>query len=247
MKAIKRSLFDEAMLDAVLADFSDIPENEDEIDLEFSPQFLEKSEALVRKTKRRTWRYVNTTAKRILIAAVISVLLATTAMAIPAVRNAIIRFFVVENGPEYKFAFDPEEIANAPKQIETVYFPTYIPEGYHKEEDFWSISRGWASAAWEDGSHESEWIIYTQDCLPESSDPIAALGLNADDVESEMLTLGNYEVFYVHHLGEAHTYNWTNGAYFFTLSFPEYMSQEEMQKVFFSIQVDPNAVFDEIE
>ncbi|MGN1308009.1 MAG: DUF4367 domain-containing protein [Faecousia sp.] len=246
MKTIERSPFDEAMLDAALEDFSDIPEDEDDIDLELSPQCLEKAEALVRKTKRRTWHYVNTTAKRILLVAIISVLLASTAMAIPAVRNAVLGFFIVDNGPEFKFIFDAELIAAAPKRLETVYFPTYIPEGYHKVEDFESISRSWVSVAWEDGIHEWEWIIYSQECMPEAPDS-SGYNLNADDVETQLLVLGDYEVFYVHHLGEVHTYNWTNGEYFFYLSCPEFMSQEEMQKIFFSIQVDPDAIFDDME
>lgn len=244
MTTNKRSPFDEALLDAVLEDFTDIPESEDGIDLEFSPQFLERADGLVRKTKRRTWRYVNTAVKRILLAAVIAILLASTAMAIPAVREAILGFFVVDKGPEFKFTFDPEQLANAPTQLETVYLPTYLPEGYQKVEDFWSITRGWVSVAWEDGIHEWDWIMYSQECLPKDFDPTAALSLNADDAENETLILGDYEVFHVHHIGAHHTYNWTNGEYFFMLTFPEFMTQEEMQKIFFSIQPDPNAVFD---
>ena len=246
MKTMTRSIFESALLDAVLEGFADIPENEDDIDWEFSPQFLEKMEALIRKTKRRTWHYVNTTAKRILLVAIISVLLACSAMAIPGVRNAVIRFFAAEKGPKFEFTFDAAQRVNVPEQIETVFFPAYIPEGYHKLENYWLIDRSQISVAWEDGNHAKEYIMYAQSCLPKSPDP-TGFALNADNVETQTLILGYYEVFYVHHLGAAQTYSWTNDEYFFTLSFPEQMTQEDMQKIFFSIHAVPEPSFDEIE
>lgn len=246
MKTMTRSIFESALLDAVLEDFADIPENEDDIDWEFSPQFLEKMEALIRKTKRRTWRYVNTTAKRVLLVAIISVLLACSAMAIPGVRNAVIRFFATEKGPKFEFTFDAAQSANVPERIETVYFPAYIPEGYHKLETFWLIDPSLISVAWENGEHAKEYIMYAQRCLPKSPDPIG-FALNADNAETQTLILGDYEVFYVHHLGAEQTYSWTNDEYFFSMNFPEHMSQEEMQKIFFSIQVVPDPNLDEIE
>lgn len=84
--------FEQALLDATLEEFADIPNNEDDIDVTFSPEFIAKSEKLIQNTQKRTWRYVNTTMKRVALVAIIAALLATTAMAIPAVREEIIRF-----------------------------------------------------------------------------------------------------------------------------------------------------------
>ena len=86
-----RTPFKQALLDAVLEEFADIPDSEDEIDVTFSPAFLEKSQRLIRNTERKSWRYVNTAVKRAVWVAILTALLVTTAMAIPAVREAIIR------------------------------------------------------------------------------------------------------------------------------------------------------------
>ncbi len=101
MNKHKMTAFEQALLDATLEEFADIPDDEGKIDVTFSPAFTAKAEKLVRNTQRKSWRYVNTAMKRVALVAIAAALLATTAMAIPAVRDAIIKFFVhdVESTP----------------------------------------------------------------------------------------------------------------------------------------------------
>ena len=85
----------EALVAATLADFQDVPV-EEEIDYTFSGSFEAWAEKLLRQM-RSGKRYVSTAGRvlrAILIAAIIAALLAGTAMAIPAVRERILKIFI---------------------------------------------------------------------------------------------------------------------------------------------------------
>lgn len=234
-----RTPFKQALLDAVLEEFVDIPDSEDEIDVTFSPAFLEKSQRLIRNTERKSWRYVNTAVKRAVWVAILTALLVTTAMAIPAVREAIIRFFVHDEGTHYEFSFDPEQAANAPDCIETVYAPTYVPEGYDKAFETVNISTvaiGWCN------SH-NWWIFYDQAPMPDDPENDTRGGINAEGTTTQSVEINGYEVFRVED-AEAVFFVWTNNEYMFTLMCEKMIPEEEMEKIFSSIQIDVDAVIE---
>ena len=76
---------------------------------------------------------IHTMARRIILIIAIIAILVVTTMAVPAVREAIIRFFAVDRETHYEFQFDPDQAAVAPENIETVYKPAYIPEGFYED------------------------------------------------------------------------------------------------------------------
>lgn len=234
-----RTPFKQALLDAVLEEFADIPDSEDEIDVTFSPAFLEKSQRLIRNTERKSWRYVNTAVKRAVWIAILTALLVTTAMAIPAVREAIIRFFVHDEGTHYEFSFDPEQAANAPDEIRTVYLPSYIPEGY--QEAYATISAPAVAVGWSNENHE--WITYDQMRMPDDLENTNWYGINSEGVTKQTLYLGDYEVLCIRDK-EIRTFIWTDHAYFYDLICPYTVSDEEMQRIFYSIQEDADALTD---
>lgn len=232
--------FEQALLDATLEEFADIPDDEGEIAVTVSPAFVAKSEKLIHHTQQKIWRYVNTTMKRIALIAIIAALLATTAMAIPAVREAIIRFFLHDEETHYEFSFDPEQAATAPDCIETVYVPTYIPHGYH--EDFRVVDTPAVCIIWSNSEGNS--IGYNQLPMPEDPNNSDWYGINSEGVTTETLYLNGYEVLSIYDDGTT-TFVWTNNEYFFDLSCEDTVSPEEMQQIFYSIQIDENAVIDD--
>ena len=117
----KLSDFQSALLQTVLDDYADIPE-EAQIELELSPQLQAKAKELIHHPGRYSHRL---TLRRILIIAAILSILATTALAIPSVREAIVDFFLVEHSGSYGITFDPAEAETTPREIVEVYGPTY--------------------------------------------------------------------------------------------------------------------------
>lgn len=126
----KKTAFEKALTDAVLARYQKTIA-EDSEPVELSDSYKKSIEGLTRKTERKTWKYVNKTWKRILIAAILIVLLATTVVAaVPALREGLIRFITHDNGVAFTFEFTQEDLDRAPKEIETYYAPSYVPDGF---------------------------------------------------------------------------------------------------------------------
>lgn len=234
--------FEQALLDASLEAFSDIPESEEEINVTFSPRFEKASYRLLMKTSRRIWRYTNTAAKRVAVAAVIVAALTMTAMAIPAVREAVIAFFLGNRGTHYEVTFDPEQAANAPEQIEAVFLPTYLPEGFRQGSA--SIVTAGVSVIWADEAQN--FIAFDQFPIPDGVTGVEDwYGINAEDVAVQTLHIGGYEVICIH--DEGRTYLWTDNAYFYSLYCDSAVSDEEMQRIFCSIQVNAEAAIEGFE
>ncbi len=237
MRKKKMTTFEQALLDATLEEFADIPDQEEKIDMTLSPVFTAKAEKLIQNTQRKIWYYVNTTMKRIALIAIIAVFLATTAMAFPVVREAIIKFFIHDEGTHYEFSFDPEQAANAPDCIETVYYPTYIPEGYQLSFDTTtvaSVAVGWRNS-------DDWWICYDQIPMPDDPEKHTIGDINAEGATTSSLVLSGYEVIRSED-AEAIYYIWTNHEYLFSLICDKVLPEEEIVKIFNSVQINPDAV-----
>ena len=230
MSKTERTQFEQALLEANLEEFADVPA-EDSIDLPLSDEVELEGLELVEKARRgKVPRFGKTLRRALLIAALIAAL-ATAAMAIPAVREGILRFFPQDEGTHHEFHFDPEEFASAPNQIETVYKPAYIPEGYvlaSEESNVVSVGYIW--------EHEERisYIDYFQCTLSVGLN----VNVNAENNESRWIELNGYRVFCV--LRESTTtYCWTDNEYFFFLTCMGDFNEEEVNRIFSSITNDP--------
>jgi len=228
--------FEQALLNASLEAFADIP-SEEELDLELSDAFVEKGEELVARVRRGGLRKVGTTVRRIILVAAIIVALAVTAMAVPSIREAIIRFFATNAGTHYEFSFDPEQAATAPDHIEKVYKPTYIPEGFSEDTTF--VDAALVCYIWY--SESGDYISFDQLPIPNDSEGPQP---DAEDVEVVTLNLNGYEVFAVYSDGFT-LYHWTDNEYFYVLTLGPSVSDDECIKVFYSIGLDEEAVIPE--
>lgn len=228
--------FEQALLDAALEEFADIPA-EDEIDLEFSEEFEEAGAALVAQTRRGKTPGVGKVLRRVLLVAAIIAALTTTVMATQSFRDAVIKVFAQNAGTHYEFSFDPEQAANAPEYIEKAYNVAYVPEGYDEDTKF--INIGIAAYIWYNESVDS-YISFCQYPIPNDTE---GPWPNSEDVVVETLNLNGYEVFCVHDEGTA--FYWTDNEYFFEMYFDPDVSEEDINKMFFSIYVDVDAVIEE--
>lgn len=232
--AKKLSDFEKALLEAALDEFINVPA-ESEIDIQPSPEFEEKAEDLIRKTKRTGWYYVNTALKRaILIAAIIGAL-ATTAFAVPAIREAIIDFFIQDEGDHYGFTFDPNEAATAPDEIERVYGPTYVPNGFEKVVEDASIA---GVGLWWVNS-DDQWIRFEQSAIPDDPTNSDWLGINSEDVTTKSILIGDYLVLVIYS-DDIYTLVWTDNSYFYRLYLDNAISDNEMKNIFLSIKELPD-------
>lgn len=220
----KSALLEQALKEVTLEEFSDIP-SENEICLIPSEKFQKNCKRLIQQSQKGIVHRMRSSVRRaILIAALIAVL-AVSAVAIPDVREAFVRFFVRNESAHYVFYFDPEQAATAPNVIEKTYCPTYIPAGYTMTSSDVGLTGN--CYFWFDESYEN-YIMFDQTVIG---------GVDrapyAEDSNAEIRNLNGYQVFCVY--DEATVYYWTDNKYFYSLYCGPAISEEEMQRIFLSI------------
>ena len=227
------SIFEEALLDSALLEFAGVPSEED-IEYSFTTDFERKSEKLIRKSRSRYWHHVNTTAKKLLVAAIITALLVSSAMAIPAVREGLIKFFMHNTGINYYFTVDEDAVKNAPKELEIIYSPSYIPAGFELIDE--TVCSGFASYTYL--TPDGRMIDFNQEKLPD--DPNYAVGSNPDAEYSDVdyVEMNGYKVIQFIFDDDSVELAWTNEEYFFRLYCTAPVTLDEAKQIFYGIQPD---------
>ena len=219
--------FQRALVDSVLKEYADIPDNKNIPDT-FSDDFKQWIETC-RKKNRVGKLSAGTVVKRILIAAIIAVLLAGAAMAIPAVREAVIDFFFHEDDVQIGFTFDPEQAATAPEEILKPYTVVYVPDAFMlaveiEEKD--AVYYWWTN-------NLDQWIIFSQHPMPDKPEGAEWWTADAEGIHRKTVLMGDYLVEIID-ADDNYKLVWTNNEYLFTLEVPYSVNEGEMQKIFAS-------------
>lgn len=223
------SEFQRALLNASLEDFANVPEERD-IDLIPSPKFQAEAAALISHTQHPHWRYMNTTLKRAIIIAAVIAMLATSVLAIPVLREAVINFLFPDHSTHYGITFDPEEAANAPDAILQVYGPTHIPEGYVLAIEDVSA----AGVAFWYVNAQDQWICFTQYVLPPDPTDDTWFGVNAEDAERQSILVGDYLVEEIQSKS-VYFWFWTDNQYLYSLEISNGTPREIAEQVLRSV------------
>ena len=221
----KLTPFQQALLDSVSKDYAHIPSN-DALEDPFSERFKAWAKIHIQSGYVKRLRAARVV-KRVLIAAAILLLLAATAMAIPAVRTAILDLFFQENEERIAITFDPEQAANAPDSIQTAYSVSYAPSDYKLIMKETNVS----SACWCWLNNQGERILFTQQPLKHELTADNWYGYNAAEHTRDSILLGDYQVEKID-TTEDYKLVWTNNEYLFTLELPYSVTEEEMHKIF---------------
>ena len=221
----KLTPFQQALLDSVSKDYAHIPSN-DALEDPFSERFKAWAKIHIQSGHVKRLRAARVV-KRALIAAAILLLLAATAMAIPAVRTAILDLFFQENEERIAITFDPEQAANAPDSIQTAYSVSYAPSDYKLIMKETNVS----SACWCWLNNQGERILFTQQPLQHELTADNWYGYNAAEYAKNSILLGDYQVEKID-TTEDYKLVWTNNEYLFVLELPYSVTEEEMRKIF---------------
>ena len=191
----------------------------------FSDEYRKAVARLTKQTERRTWKYVNTAWKRVLIAVILMVLLAATAVAaIPALREGLIRFFTHDNGAAFSFEFTQEDLARAPKEIEQYYAPSYVPYEYELISKEYRPTNEQRLYIDKNGNM----LSFTQSVLWQTSDNICTpadvaehFGVTSENVTVEPVAMQGYDIMLIHiiHSTGAKSLEalWTDHEYFYAI------------------------------
>lgn len=187
--------------------------------------------SLISRTDSRLWRATNTTLKRILLIAAVIATLAATAFAVPPIREAILDYFLTDHDTYYGITFDPDEAADAPRELQTAYAPTWAPEGFELAIEDVSAA---GSAFWY-ADAEDNWICFTQYLLPPDATNDDWFGINADESQRYARLVGEYRVEVIESRS-VYFWIWTDNEYLYSLECSYGVSEETTEQVFHSIQ-----------
>lgn len=241
-----QSAFEKALTDAALSRYQKILD-EDASPIQLSDAYKDSVAKLTNKSSRKTWKYVNTAWKRVLVAVLLMFLLAATAFAaVPALREGLIRFFTHDDGIAYSFEFSQEDIERAPKEIQSYRAPSYIPSKFSLVDEV--LLQEEAHRYYMDDVGNT--LDYRQSVLwqydPSIFDPdgvAARFGVSSENVTIETLILQGYEIKVIHIQTPNGTEDaevlWTDHEYFYTIGTPA-ISTEEIDRIIGSMaHVEP--------
>ena len=178
------------LLSFTLDQFQRVPE-ETKIDHSFSPSFQNNIRRISRKSGHIVWHIWQAPVKRLILVAVfIMIMLALIACATPAIREAIIDYFIEEKETNYGITFNTDEAANAPDIIEEFYIPIFAPEGYtlfRKEGSPAETELIWGKA-------NNEYIRYHQDVIPKNAAGSTWIGIDAEGTIRTTKNINGYLV-----------------------------------------------------
>lgn len=165
--------------------------------------------------------------RRILISILAAVLVLLTSCTIYVNREKIAAF-VEEFYNTYVDVSYGEIDDNAPTEMQTVYQPAYIPEGYELVETQSSFARICTQWVRQDG----EIIIFTQALVSGN-----LLSLDNERVEPTTLTVNDRVVYYAEY-NSTTAYMWNDGDYSYKLTVTEDLPFEEIEKLITLVSTD---------
>lgn len=221
------TVFQKALLQSVLEEYDDLP-RESELEDTFSDPFHEWADGFIRKQRPQRVRG-RQILRAVLIAAVLLVLLAGTAMAIPAVREAIIDYFFNSYSERIGVAFNPEIAATAPGAIIQTYVFERIPDSYNLLLDECDPEN--ATTLWVNNG--GQMIVYNQYVIPDDPTDDFWIGIDIESNDRETMLIGDYLVDIIR-MEDDYFLIWTNNSYFFTLKLPNTIDDDTMREIFLS-------------
>ena len=229
------STFEKALLDVTLEEYADISPDQDE-EPELSPTFLQKMERLSRRVDQKGNYRPRVIKRRLfLVAAIIVFALAATAAWVPAIREGLIHFFTQDSGVAYTIHFTKEDVASAPKEIETYYAPSYVPEGYTENSDS-------GHGVWIYETMAGDFLEYDQNVIwqddPSFTDgnPIH-MSINSEGMDVRYFVVDGFEIMVIESKdgGEAN-YVWTDYNYLYSISAVPAIDTNEIVKMISSLK-----------
>lgn len=204
-----QNTFRRALLDATLADYDDVSADQSVI---FSSAFTRKTKRLLRKNYADKQIARKFPVKRIILIAAILSLFVISVVAEPVTSEEDWIILVDENGnsiDRIKLSIPYENSSKAPENLEKLYMPTYLPEGFTLESK--NINETRIRYQWQDVNND--YIIFSQSVLQGEH----LIPLLTSDYVCEVITINSMDVLRI--VSYDVIYVWTDGMYLYRFDF----------------------------
>ena len=207
---------------------------EKQLDIDFTEEihFSEKYERymtrLLRAQKKPWWQYTNTVGKKVAVIALVILLTFGASMSVSAVRKPVVEFIVNVYERFVEIFFGEEDIAEAPREMDTIYTLGKVPEGYELVE--YHIHKTIVEYTWENG--DGDYIRFSQSIVHMR---------NTYDYEQSNYTImyiDSVKVAYINKLNRK-MLHWNSDDYVFMMRVPSDFSLDEcVDLIKFLIPID---------
>lgn len=213
MNHFDKKLLKEALLEAQIRDFSLFP-SEEELDSQFtfSPEFqnyIQKLSILANK-KEHKFIYIGLHPIRKIVAVIIILIILSAPVTVPAITRGIIRIVQMLSTDRIDVHLDipTEQIDILPTRINYYCEPTWLPDGYQKQEQNQDIKHSLITYT----AQDQKPIYFIQFILTEKG-----VSLDSDDsIVKEVLIQDTYSGIYSIK-GDLSTLSWSDGYYQYQL------------------------------
>lgn len=196
-------------------------------DIEFSENFEKNINNLARKRKTLIWQATKTIPRRIAVVFIAAIITFCLLMTVSAIRTPVINFFVNIYEDFIGIFVDAEQPPI--EKIDTIYSPTYIPDGYLKTSHNNLEIR--VETIWK---NENNRIILVQDILNENHK-----FLDNENSNYSELQLNGKVIYYIQKNGQ-YTLTWIDNNYLFELNCSEKIEFTEIEKIILSMNIVEN-------
>lgn len=187
-----------------------------------SDDFNEKIKSLIAKTRRKESSYILMNSKKIIIAALTAILIASILVACryaPLIKQFVIKIF--EGHTDFEVE-DDRRIS-----IEEIYNPEYIPDDFIMVDKLESsIGVKWI---WE---NHNDSIIIDQSVISNNS-----IGIDTSQREYSKTSVGEIDVYYTASRG-SYCAVWIYDNYTFSLVCPEWITWESVERIILGMKPD---------
>jgi len=193
-----------------------------------SPEFEQKMERLIRAQRKPFYRYTNTRGKKAVLAlAAAFILMATLMFSVSAIREPVMRFFVQAYETFSRVFFHQQETEDQfPATLETLYMPTWLPEGYQLDESMTVAIDSFYS--WTFSNADGREIKFEQFIIANT-----ALGIDTEGVPTEEVFVNGHPGLFYSNKGISNL-TWNDGRFGFYLTGP--IPREDLQRIAQSLE-----------
>lgn len=207
------SKFRKAVREAALLDLEELPdEKELRETITFSKEFEKEMENIFQYAKKQEKKYIYIgyhIYRKTAVAAIIAIILVSTTISVEAFREPIIKIFMEIYDKFSDIIFDAKDTIKFPEAIETVYKPSWVPEGYELTSE--ENNRNLYTVIYTNDKGDA--IIFDQWIMMEKSKVM----INTEGIETEDIFIEEYKGIY-YEQSDLHILIWEGNEYIFEIS-----------------------------
>lgn len=205
-----------------------LPDKEELSRISLSPAFEKKMKKLIADHKKGSGS--SKLKKRVITAILVAALFASMVGTVVAFREPIVEFITKTYEKFTNVSYEIPENVNAPTTIEEVIYPSYIPEGFVKDESIEEIDLPVHDCVYVNKSNIR--IEFKQRVMAG-----AQMGVDTEDTEVSELEVNGRKALYYERKGQRHII-WASNSYFYLIHADSRVSKDEVLKIAESVKME---------